>query len=246
MTANDLRRVQAEFLLPHELQAALAARSLVFIPLGTIEWHSAHLPIGLDGLTAHGVCARAAARAGGIVMPALFFGVGGGHTNYPWTIMAGSAAPIHEMIMQSLRRLSDFDVKTVVVFTGHFPDEQLALIDDIALRWNTSDSTMRVIPLSVNRAGASQAPDHAGVFETSLLWAMWPDRVHLEQLPQLSQAPADDPGGDVMGNHRHNLNHPLYGVFGPDPRTFDAGRAAGLLDEIITWIISQVDDTVGW
>ena len=82
MTA-DLQHVQAEFLLPHEVDAALAARSVVYLPLGSVEFHSAHLPIGLDGLNAHGVCLRAAARSGGIVLPTLYYGVGGGHTAYP-------------------------------------------------------------------------------------------------------------------------------------------------------------------
>ena len=70
-------------------------QSLVYLPLGSIEFHSAHLPVGLDGLTAHGVCTRAAARTGGIVLPTLFYGVGGGHTSYPWTIMADGTDARH-------------------------------------------------------------------------------------------------------------------------------------------------------
>jgi creatinine amidohydrolase len=57
MTA-DLMAVQAEMLLPHEIEAALAARAVVYLPLGSVEFHSAHLPIGLDGLNAHSVCSR--------------------------------------------------------------------------------------------------------------------------------------------------------------------------------------------
>ncbi len=52
--------VQVELLLPHEISEALAARSVVYLPLGSIEYHSHHLPVGLDGLNAHGVCTRAA------------------------------------------------------------------------------------------------------------------------------------------------------------------------------------------
>ena len=61
----DLRSVQAELLLPHEIASALAARSVVYLPLGSVEFHSAHLPIGLDGLNAHGVCTRAAISTAG-------------------------------------------------------------------------------------------------------------------------------------------------------------------------------------
>ena len=84
---------------------------------------------------------------------------------------------------------------------------------------------LRALSLAVNRTDASVPPDHAGVFETSLLSSMWPDRVHLDRLPKLTEAPADDPGGDAQGSHRHDPAHPLWGVFGPDPRAFDPTAA---------------------
>jgi creatinine amidohydrolase len=238
---NDWHAAQAEMLLPHELTAALDARSVVYLPLGSIEFHAAHLPIGLDALTAHGVCLRAAARSGGVVLPPLYYGVGGGHTTYPWTIMASTDAPIRDLLQQSLQRLSEFRVRTIILFTGHFSDEQLDLIDDVARRWTAAHQPMRVLALSINRAQARVAPDHAGLFETSVLSALWPDRVQLQQLPTLDQAPADDPDGDVQGNHRHDPAHPLYGVFGPDPRTFDPTTAGLLLEDLVTWTVEQLD-----
>jgi creatinine amidohydrolase len=131
-----------------------------------------------------------------------------------------------------------------VLFTGHFADEQLALIDDVAARWNTGDSTMRVLALSINRTDASVPPDHAGIFETSVLSALWPGRVQLHRLPLLAEFPANDPAGDVMGIHRHDPEHPLHGVFGPDPRSFDPARAGDLLDEVVSWTAAQVDQVM--
>src|SRR6266704_6147540 len=148
--STELRRVQAEFLLPHELRAALDARSLVYIPLGSYEWHSKHLPIGLDGLTAHGVCVRAAAKAGGIVCPTLYHGTGGGHTNYPWTIMMEDGREIAALIRRSLVRLAQFGVETAVLFSGHFADEQLAMMRDIEREWRFGSNRMRVLALGVN------------------------------------------------------------------------------------------------
>jgi creatinine amidohydrolase len=39
--------VQVERMLPHQIKAAIAARSVVYLPLGSIEYHSHHLPRGL-------------------------------------------------------------------------------------------------------------------------------------------------------------------------------------------------------
>jgi creatinine amidohydrolase len=233
--------VQAELLLPHEIETALAEHSVVYLPLGSIEYHSRHLPIGLDGLNAQGVCVRAAERGGGIVLPTLYYGTGGGHTTYPWTIMATTQAPLAELLQTSLRRLADFGVRVAVLFTGHFADEQLAMIDNLAAEWNASRSPLRVLALSVNRTDATVAPDHAGIFETTLLAAMWPGRVRLDQLPTITDAPAADPVGAMGYDHRHDPEHPLWGVMGPDPRTGDLSRADALLDHIVGWTCGQVD-----
>ena len=233
--------VQVELLLPHEIDDALAKRSVVYIPLGSIEYHSRHLPVGLDGLNAHGVCIRAAARTGGIVLPALYYGVGGGHTSYPWTIMAKSGSAISDLLKETLRRLASFEVKVAVLFTGHFSDEQLALIDELADRWNASGSGLKALALSVNRTDVRTAPDHAGVFETTLLSSMWPDRVQLDRLPSLSEVPAE-PSDPIAGHdHRHDPAHPLWGVMGPDPRAYDPDHANALLADIVSWTTAQVD-----
>ena len=60
--------VQFELLLPYQLRNIVAKRPIAYIPLGTLEWHCEHLPVGLDGLTSHGLCLRAAAQDGGVVL----------------------------------------------------------------------------------------------------------------------------------------------------------------------------------
>ena len=240
MSADRLLRVQAELLLPDEITAALAERSLVYVPLGSIEYHSHHLPVGLDGLNGHGVCTHAAARGGGIVLPTLYYGVGGGHTSYPWTIMAASSAPLVSLVEQALQRLEDFGVKLAVLFTGHFAPEQLALIDDVADRWNAGSGDLRVMALAVNRTDAPLAADHAGVFETTLLSALWPDLVRLDRLPSVAEIPDPDPEGVVGYDHRHDPDHVLWGVMGPDPRHFDPSKAAELLDQVVSWVTAEI------
>jgi creatinine amidohydrolase len=238
----DAGQVQVELLLPHEISTALAARSVVYVPLGSIEHHSHHLPVGLDGLNAHGVCTRVASLSGGLVLPTLYMGVGGGHTTYPWTIMATSAAPLEELLTQTLHRLADFGVRLAVLFTGHFADEQLALVDGVASRWNAAGGTgLRALALSVNRAETSLEPDHAGVFETTLLSALWPEGVQLDQIPLEPGAAAPDPAGASGYDHRHDPAHPLWGVMGPDPRGYSPDRGHGLLDEVVGWTRAQVE-----
>ena len=234
------RSVQIELLVPSEIRAALARRSMVYIPLGTYEWHGEHLPIGLDGLTAHGLCIQAALRDGGLVCPPLYYGTGGGHGAYPWTIMADEAE-IADLLSRTLARLEDFGVANAVLLSGHFAGEQIAMIEAMAQARHGDGGRMRVRALAVNMAtGLSLEPDHAALFETTLLGALWPNRVRIELLPPLASAPAIDPDGDSMGPHRHDPKHPLFGIFGPDPRWFDPEAAPALLDAMVDWLVDQV------
>ena len=45
---------------------------MVYLPIGSIEWHGEHLPLGVDTLTACGFLSQTARRTGGVVLPPLF------------------------------------------------------------------------------------------------------------------------------------------------------------------------------
>jgi creatinine amidohydrolase len=236
----ELRSRQLELLRPHEIRAVLADQPLVYLPLGTIEWHCEHLPVGLDALTAHGACLRAAARIGGLVYPPLHFGTGGGHGDYPWTVMMSDDGAIATLLGRALPRLQKFGVRCVVLFTGHFADEQIAMIRRIAADWNAAGHAMKVLALAINGAEPSPIrPDHAGIFETTLLHALWPDRVDLGQLPPKS-ARTGDIEEDGWGPQRHRAGHPLWGVVGPDPRDFDPTKGPALLTAVVDWLVAEV------
>jgi creatinine amidohydrolase len=233
---QDFSSVQYELMLPWQLREALAKRAVAYVPLGTLEWHSEHLPVGLDALTSHGLCLRAALQAGGVVLPPLHYGTGGGHGHYPWTVMMPLATDIENQLAFTIQKLKHFGFTTVVLFSGHFPSEQLEMIDRLAAAQTSAE--FKVLSLAVNRiTGLSLAPDHAAIFETTLLAAMWPQLVQLERLPSLQEAPLVD--DDAWGNNRHEPIHPIWGVFGPDPRHYQKEHAQPLLDAAVKWIIKQ-------
>jgi creatinine amidohydrolase len=229
---------QLERMLPWQLRAELAKRPVAYVPLGTYEWHGEHLPVGLDALTSHGLCLRAAEQDGGIVLPPLYYGTGGGHSDYPWSMMMPGPQEIESQLAFTIGKLKSFGFKLVVLFSGHFPPEQLDLIDRLASAH--SDATIKIVACAVNRIeGLSIAPDHAGLFETTLLAALHRALVQLDKLPPLQThpMPADE---DPFGSQRHDPNHPLYGIFGPDPRPFSEAAAAELLNNSVGWLVSKV------
>jgi creatinine amidohydrolase len=94
-----------------------------------------------------------------------------------------------------------------------------------------------VLAAAVNRIeGLDIAPDHAGVFETTLLYALHPELVQMDQLPSLANAPLTS---DDWSETRHDPQHPVFGVFGPDPRGFEPQRAAKLLAAAVDWLADK-------
>ena len=231
--------IRFELLLPWQLRTIVANRPVAYVPLGTYEWHGEHLPVGLDALTAHGICLRAAVEDGGVVLPAMHYGCGGGHGAYPWTVIPSDPDHIEALLRFTLQRLEANGMRLAVLFSGHFAPTQLDMIDRIANDWNGQNRALRVFATAVNRVeGLPLAPDHAGRFETTLLAALWPELVRLDRIASLSEAPLAV--GDVWEKGRHDPKHPIWGVVGADPRNFNVAQAKPLLDATVAWLLRQV------
>src|SRR5256885_16572734 len=69
-----MRTVEYELMRPAEIAQARARLPLAFIPIGPLEWHGPHLPMGMDGLHAHTVAMEVARRVGGVVLPTYYLG----------------------------------------------------------------------------------------------------------------------------------------------------------------------------
>lgn len=224
-----------ERLSPQQITDRLEVASVAYLPLGSLEFHGPHLPVGLDALTAYGICLAAAEHGGGVVLPPFYSAVGGEHTRYPWTIMSGSPDAIETLLGETLERLSDLGVRRAILLSGHFADEQRDLVERTADRWNATGSPLRAVGRTLGQAPEPPViPDHAGRFESLLLQAIAPDLVHIEALPD----PADHPapaGEDPYGQSRHRVGHPLHGVFGADPRRLDIESAAPLFSHFVEW-----------
>ena len=68
------QKVLYEELTPGEFRTRMAAAPVAYLPLGTLEWHGEHLPLGSDGIQPYMFFQEVAFEVGGIVLPALFLG----------------------------------------------------------------------------------------------------------------------------------------------------------------------------
>lgn len=59
---------------PAQVRARRDACPVVYIPIGTIEWHGPQNPLGADSLQAEGLALLCAQKGGGLVFPPLYYG----------------------------------------------------------------------------------------------------------------------------------------------------------------------------
>jgi creatinine amidohydrolase len=69
-----MNEIRITHLHPRELRERRDAHPVAWLPLGTLEWHGRHLPLGFDGMKAEALCVYAARRLGGVVFPAQYYG----------------------------------------------------------------------------------------------------------------------------------------------------------------------------
>jgi len=62
-------------LKPLQLKKIASEKPLILIPIGTTEWHSNHLPLGVDSLLSQATCDDISAQTGCVVAPLLSCGI---------------------------------------------------------------------------------------------------------------------------------------------------------------------------
>jgi creatinine amidohydrolase len=192
-------------LTPAEFRARLTAAPVAYLPLGTLEWHGPHLPLGADGLQSQGFFAHLAERVGGIILPMLFLGPDGrqevdGQEFFGMDIwgfrgrkpeqLTGSAYWIENMQFTALLERILANLKRagfkIVVAHGHGPSTGLFgdHIPEWSQRFGLKLFTCWREQEDNETDGLGLQKDHAAANETSLTMALHPDLVHMEYLPQ--------------------------------------------------------------
>ncbi|MBM3889025.1 MAG: creatininase family protein [Verrucomicrobia bacterium] len=163
-----------------DLQAALERKSLVYVPIGTLEFHGPHLPLATDAIHAYEFCLAAAARTGGVVLPPSHWSPHG-HEKWAGSILVREET-FRALMTDVFTRLAEQDVKWVVACTGHFPSKQEPAIRTIAATVMERFPKTRIIVLGPWCHPTDPSADHGGKKETDLMLALRPKLVHMERL----------------------------------------------------------------
>ncbi len=192
------REVCWERMFPKEFAEAIAECPVCYMPLGTLERHGSHLPFGQDAMKAHGLCVRAAQKHGGVVLPALHWGTHGWwaevyrqglNDGRPTAKQPPGSVYINEGLLMSLlismfREVEFAGFKAIVALTGHYPEVQVQAVKNAARQY-MGESQVRIWALHEPELSGDVVVggDHAGKWETSIFWGLYPDLVKMDRCP---------------------------------------------------------------
>jgi creatinine amidohydrolase len=188
--ANDNQPIPfkwEEITSPQFVTAVAKADGVCVIPMGIIEKHGPHLPLGTDLFEAREVASKAAKIEYAIVFPPYFTGQIFEARHQPGVI-AYSTDLMWKMLDETCSELSRNGLKKIILLNGHggnnsfvqfFCQAQLASPKDyivVLFQPSPDESSQKAI----NALKKTKLDGHAGEEETSMMYYIRPDLVHAE------------------------------------------------------------------
>ena len=227
--------------------AAAAARTdrgheVGLVPVGAIEQHGPHLPVGTDSIVASALCAAAGAMTGSLVLPAISLGVSYGHG----TVLAGTLSLTPDLLVatvhQYVRWASVTGLRRLLFVNAHFGNSASLNVATDSVRLLAPQLRVGTLdwwaadPAVLAEVTADGADIHANRAETAIMMAIAP---HLVQAGRA--AAADDPDRTAGLAFRYTASAlSRNGVTGrPSEATAELG--ASLRDRVVSAIAGRIE-----
>jgi creatinine amidohydrolase len=183
-----------------------SGKALVILPVGVVEEHGAHLPLGLDSFAAEAYAASAGPHLEEsgyevLVAPTISYGVARAAINFPGTLSL-EPETLRSMVVEIGRSLARHGLKSLVILNGHRDLHHMKALDD-ARAMLVSEKSARVLCVGFAHDAAmttacyrdgvkqfyqSPRPDregYGGESETSVALHSFPDLVNKEIIKEL-------------------------------------------------------------
>ncbi|MGC9071198.1 MAG: creatininase family protein [Acidilobus sp.] len=219
-----------------------ASQKLVAVlPVGSIERHGDHLPIGTDAIEALWVASRVAWRLGAHLFPPIWYGVSPGLSRFPGTINVEVEAFI-SYLYNVLKEIARNGYRLIAIINGHGGNTSPIRV---AMKKAAYEVNVAIVLFDWWRDAGTRAlrslfraPGHAGEDETSAM--LYIDGQHVD-----------------MGSAGYYVTdwHPRYYVESPvvdsmlypsallgDAKSASAEKGRAWLDEVVNDIVVSLQD----
>lgn len=225
-----------QMLRPEQIVERRKACPIVYIPVGTLEWHGVHNAVGSDTLQAEGIALRCARKGGGMVFPPLYYGenrleslmesseddsfliaehmeLDPGNFSPANSLFSKTEQTLNynKLLLHILAEADSLGFMVAVFVVGHYPliDHCRAAVlqySQIAINKKGNMIPWAFVDYELVKEFYADAGDHAAIWETSHMMALHPETVDLGLLP-----PKGEKLVGVMGRTYPQDATPEYG-----------------------------------
>lgn len=245
-----------------EIDALDRDRAIALLPIGSVEQHGNHMPVGTDTMLAHAVCLAAAERFGAdrvIVLPPPWYGFSAHHMAFAGTVTLPAPALV-DLIERIVASVVNHGLRRVVIVNGHGGNGGVIDVAAAALG-HRFHGRARVAALTyfhlardaiaALRESADGGMGHACEFETALMLHLRPDLVKMDR----AVTTYPDPGSaylttDLLGTSRVRTyldfsDLSATGTLG-DPSLATPEKGARFFDAVTGGLTDFLSDFAGW
>jgi creatinine amidohydrolase len=178
---------------PDFISAIKQAQNTCLLPIGILEKHGPHLPLGNDLLNVRYAALHAAQQEYAVVFPEYFYGQIFEAKHQPGTIAYSRGLQL-ELLQETTNEMARNGCKKIIIVNGHGGNPNL--LDFFAQSQLESPHDYVVYVQGLARSGPGEpkhktdraGDQHAGESETSMSMIARPDLVHLDRATQQSGA----------------------------------------------------------
>ena len=226
-----------------EFDTWVRTQGTVVLPLGSLEEHGPHLPLGTDTFHALEVARRASELRPVLVAPPVFYGLCRSTREHPGTISI-SGDTLRALVTELGREFYRQGLRQVVIMSGHAGGTHMAALVEAGETLLAELPEVRVAVVNILdllREVVAARPElvktkgdsHAGEVETALMLAAYP---HLVE----GSAPAEWPAFPRYVLVRDKRRHWPGGVWG-DPGAASAAQGEAILQAEAERLVEILD-----
>jgi creatinine amidohydrolase len=227
-----------------DFEARRQKHRTVILPVGSLEEHGPHLPLGTDTFHALEVARRLARLRPVVVAPPLFYGICRSTREHPGTLSL-SGDTFRALLLDLGREFQRQGLTNLVFISGHAGGTHLSAILEAGERLLAELPTVRVAVvnlLELLREVLSAPPHlvqtrgdaHAGEVETAIMLAAYP---HLVQ----GTAPAEWPSFPKYVLVREKRRYWPGGVWG-DPGPASAAQGEEIIEAEVARLVKVIEE----
>jgi creatinine amidohydrolase len=215
------------------VEAVEAAQGVCIIPIGVLEYHGSHLPLGTDMQHSHAVACAAAEQESAVVYPAYHFGLNMEAKHFPGNIVLKERL-LFDLLENICDEISRNGLKKIILLSGHggnryyLPLFVQLMIDkekDYVVYYFSHFTASREVE---KRIMDTKVDGHAGERETSMGLYVHPELVRMDLLEESDLWPDRQRVkhlGDIQTAAEWYARFPEQCSGDPRPATAEKGKA---------------------